>query len=87
MEHTPGPWKREVWHGIHQVVTDANGEAIAFDVKGWANANLFAAAPDLLAACRGAMDTIERLGGERGIGRMGATLECLDAAIAKVEGE
>ena len=52
-----------------------------------ANAVLLAAAPDLLAALEKAMDVIERLGGERGIGRMGAALDAIDAALAKAEGE
>lgn len=48
MTHTPGPWKHQVWHGIHQTVIDANGKTVAFDISTRDNAQLIAAAPEML---------------------------------------
>ena len=44
---------------------------------------------DLLAACEGAVDVLERLGGVHGGdgGRMDWALDTLDAAIARAKGE
>jgi hypothetical protein len=61
-KHTPGPWRRWPYAGgtrLSLSVVDAEGAEVAL-VRGWkgdpdhsdADANLIAAAPDLLAACR-----------------------------------
>jgi hypothetical protein len=52
MKHTKGPWKRQVWNGIHQAVVDAERKTVAFDISTKTNADLIAAAPELLAVCR-----------------------------------
>ena len=31
---TPGPLRVEIWHGVHQVILDANDNVVAFDVQG-----------------------------------------------------
>ena len=85
MSHTPGPWKFE-----DEYVRDASGDIIADPYTMptadsgdamEANAILIAAAPDLLAACKSLISTLEECG-----------VECLGmgltrAAIAKATGQ
>ena len=94
-KHTEGPWfvvgkagyeALEIWTKARRVAKSLYHGG-SEDDEADANAYLIAAAPDLLAALEKAMDVIERLGGERGIGRMGAALDAIDAALAKAEGE
>lgn len=48
-KHTPGPWEADIWGGKWYVV-DLNDIAVASCGDSNANANLIAAAPDLLEA-------------------------------------
>lgn len=87
--HTPGPWEiRTVKQGYPYQIVAPNGTHVrnvtrwaALSVpalpEGQANARLIAAAPDLLAACKLALESGEFLCGEDGI---------VKAAIAKAEG-
>lgn len=59
MKHTPGPWEHQVWHGIHQTVIDANGETVAFDISTRDNAQLIAAAPEMLEALEYVLSTVK----------------------------
>ncbi len=55
MSHTPGPWTVQASPVCYHVVSADRGfetGCIDFDGNGLANANLIAAAPDLLAACK-----------------------------------
>jgi len=79
-------FKREVWNGVHQVVVDQRGNAIAFDVDGEENANLFTAAPDLLAACEYALDAMSGPNGPEPTMAEKMAMDRLRAAIAKARG-
>ena len=88
-KHTPGEWKH--WsHGDIRVIRDESGSRIChFDYLTWsgrrpddevkANANLIAAAPDLLEACKAALNMVETDLGP-------PNWDILRAAIAKAEG-
>lgn len=90
MSHTKGPWhvtayRYGVYHGSQEdyrsmiaSVTPANSE------EGMANAHLIAAAPDLLAACKLALDCIPHCNGP---GRDMTAVETCILAIAKAEGK
>jgi len=91
-QHTPGPWWAGTDEDAHMVYgSEADGTAVADcmrddgdDYVERANARLIAAAPDLLAACKVALD------------RIGSDIESphlrtadgdqLRAAVAKAEG-
>lgn len=96
-KHTPGPWqavsnlrdhagrpsKTPFWH-----IADHTGVVLSLKTSIKANANLMAAAPDLLEAARRALDLIElrinqELGGSTSDRREGQAMEALSAAIAK----
>ena len=85
-KHTPGPWKQNEDTGMNDsgVILDHIGTVIVTDIYGRtdeeaeANANLIAAAPDLLAALEAAVKHISLIGTE--VGNM------LEAAIAKARG-
>ena len=60
-EHTPGPWeisRDAVPEGYTQntVYAERDGERVATAFRNEANARLIAAAPDLLEACKAALD-------------------------------
>ena len=83
--HTPAPWVVEdgdvvsraaVFEGAHCHVASVAD----FEV----DAALIAAAPDLLAALKGAVERAERLGGY--VGQDGQFIKVMRAAIAKAEG-
>lgn len=86
-KHTPGPWRTG---GANRLMVYANGWAVA-DAKIFhphtdadqaeANAALIAAAPDLLAACKAALDLLTTLGKHDA-----TTGDALEAAIARAEG-
>ena len=95
-KHTPGPWR--VAPGFSKArVEDADGICVGFS---WgrgeeteANASLIAAAPDLLAAIKGAMheinDEIEQRkcsGNDEYWASLQAIWERCDAAVRKAEG-
>jgi len=83
MKHTPGPWKAEHYNiHPHIEIWSDNGETntrICYlqdhVVESCANANLLAAAPDLLNACKNIVWN-----------RNDATVRLAMAAIAKAEG-
>lgn len=80
--HTPGPWQVDADCGDsgHDVIYDAQGRklALVFSV----DAALIAAAPDLLAAAKRALDWLASYPGN---GAQGA-YDALRASIAKAEG-
>ena len=80
-------FRREVWNGIHQTVVDQHGSAVAFDVDGEDNANLFAAAPGLLAACEYALDAMSGPDGPEPTTAEKMATDGLRAAIARARGE
>jgi hypothetical protein len=51
MAHTPAPWKTRWHHGLRTAVIEAGGERIARDIPN-RDADLIAAAPELLAVCQ-----------------------------------
>lgn len=92
--HTPGPW-----HVAGGVIRDGHDHDVAqiYGMRHWepgfgplsvdeqnANANLIAAAPDLLEACR---ETLRVLEDPRSTTAMPHTARMLKAAIAKAEGK
>lgn len=70
-KHTPGPWKAVEHHGaidvmgvgsgVCRVFTDPNQNSLPTMPQARANARLIAAAPDLLAALRKAMEWVEHV--------------------------
>lgn len=95
MKHTSGPWHIEHEYNIfseHQrLVASAGGYTTNADngehvIENMANARLIAAAPELLEACRAAVERFEDIDADYDIWSYGTVNE-LKAAIAKVEGE
>jgi len=93
VKHTPGPWfvnqdedgnYRSIgsagWWGLAQVVVRFEGERND-DATGLANANLIAAAPDLLAALKAFVADFDA-----SVSDPDATTDAARAAIAKAEG-
>ena len=86
MAHTPGPWIGAwsfsfpsifvVWSGTQRVLTADSREMPLID-----DANLIAAAPELLDACRRALDVVD------GIRTIVPLRDALKSAIAKAEGK
>ena len=76
--HTPGPW---IAYGTW--VSTSDGPLIA-DCDTDVNADLIAAAPDLLAACEGLVDWIDPNEAMDGLNR---EIDDARAAIAKAKGE
>ena len=94
MKHTPGPWRVEsanrqnFFFGIWAQVTKTGSMEIA-RVSGLAefdraNANLIAAAPELLEACKEALAEFEWIGPREATS---VSQDILTKAIAKAEGE
>ena len=97
--HTPGPWTRKFGSNVYQgcghstagrlicVTEPTNGTAEDLE-EAWANANLIAAAPDLLEALVYARDEIAMRVGEDGGDAYSVKKACrkIDEAIAKAEG-
>lgn len=89
-KHTPGPWN---WENDRTILVAENGERIASDADAQydlldgpnadANANLIAAAPDLLAACKAALDRHNYQGDGRPWPQL---FDKIRDAIAKAEG-
>lgn len=97
MNHTPGLWKPELLGDYYRVVTEhgASGGYMG-DVmlvgnrdnpRSLANANLIAAAPDLLQACRAMVSDDAFADLCAGIGEKPEWLSLAKAAIAKAEGK
>lgn len=93
-EHTPGPWAVSSHHGRLTVATHDGSMIIAdcrvaSDDEFQANARLIAAAPEMLAALRYAVDVIEEAAGGRESQLSSdeqAALAQARAAIAKANG-
>lgn len=97
MKHTPGKWFVEASHD--DIVKSDNGSRIAFcyttpEVKQYqANAQLIAAAPDLLEACKAILNDLPELWGDEiveGEGRFtlsATSIYQLEQAISKVKKE
>lgn len=91
-KHTPGPWEAEAANpssilpdeGRWDVVSESAGSgfrsvAMLTGPRAGLDARLMAAAPELLSACRAALDWFESVGAD------GAPLPTVRAAIAKAE--
>lgn len=81
--HTPGPWHEGVGGNLRVYGPDAKGEhsgLVALVFKGRANVRLIAAAPDLLIACKAALN-------DRMYKDWPGIADLLIAAIAEAEGE
>jgi hypothetical protein len=89
MSHTPGKWHYHQYPDVKSASVTADGIGTIAQVKGRtseeqaANARLIAAAPDLFAAARRALNVFKAQGESV---RPGSVLGALDRAIAKVEG-
>ena len=81
IQPTPGPWKAEkycIWGGLnYQTYIAAMDTGAGHEDQEQANARLIAAAPELLAACKLALECGDEMKAEKAI----------RAAIAKTEGE
>jgi len=93
-EHTPGPWRAVLQPGqtvgVHMFThcVDAADDSIA-SLLTEADANLIAAAPELLVACREALDRLYRIHGPTTVAERDDIMRVRDrcrAAIAKAEG-
>lgn len=93
VQHTPGPWTVGRINHVDGEIVDSAGGAICFrtygsDGEAKANANLIAAAPDLLAACRDADEALCGATWVKGADKRGLKYasEKIRAAIAKATG-
>lgn len=80
--HTPGPWKHDETWGL---IKYGKTEICALHSGNEANANLIAAAPDLLSALRFLLADYVAIEGEKLTGSS-VPVEMARAAIAKAEG-
>lgn len=69
-QHTPGPWHFDGWQRVRPVAGDQSGRndiCHCYEQEGRdiANGQLIAAAPDMLEACRAALNAIEGLAGQQ----------------------
>lgn len=96
MKHTKGPWKRAGRFATHiltgdgrMMVADAPHPIGMKEEEGFANADLIAAAPELLEALEACRDAIQRLAKESPDGVpmwASAAQDSAKAAIAKAHG-
>jgi hypothetical protein len=85
--HTPGPWFHVATEGGWDGVALKNGALIcALCENNPANANLIAAAPDLLAALKTLCAAVDRIRGPHGPPGDGTAVAAARAAMAKAEG-
>lgn len=83
MAHTPGPWAVRWHNGLRTAIIEAGGERLACNIKN-SDADLMAAAPDLLAALR---ELVHYDDGSSEPGAYGyEVLQRCKAVIAKAEG-
>ena len=94
-KHTQGPWRTGEHFRTMDIKAGHNALVARVEIesagdKGFANAALIAAAPDLLAACEWALDLLNQYAPEIGpqshIPGTQATKDQLRAAIRKAEG-
>lgn len=84
-EHTPGPWESSGYDGHGGITINSDARQIGYASmcrEQEANARLIAAAPDLLEALKAFVEDWSELSGKV----RGSTLDKIDAAIAKAEG-
>ena len=86
MSHTPGPWRLDKWNGY--LLSSENISIVKFDVSRTRlqDAQLIAAAPDLLEACEAMLAAFE-YAGTRLVGAEYEAKEKIKAAIAKAKGQ
>ncbi len=93
VSHTPGPWSyTDDRRGIYEIIHDGDMLAQVWrvrpgcdgDLPAEANARLMAAAPELLAACKQMVRSLN--GSPNDFRGMLAAHRALDAAIAKADG-
>lgn len=82
-KHTPGPWSAEHWAGKWYVVDHIDISVASISRDSEANANLIAAAPDLLEALEGLLVTAENFG----VGSSSDSHAAAIQAIARAKGE
>jgi hypothetical protein len=94
--HTPGPWEASRWRVCYGVlpgqrigvICDVATNKESRTPESEANARLIAAAPDLLAACKAAIEEFRHLGQAMGEMTPPKTVDVwnrVEAAIAKAE--
>lgn len=88
MSYTNGPWhKNTVENGKPKVFGNDNFYCVINGDKRESNAHLIASAPDLLEACKVALDTLEKMTtADFEIGHDRLIRDMLKTAIAKAEG-
>lgn len=89
-KHTPGPWKRQARNGVNRLrIVDAKGRQVAdanhYNERGEENADLLAAAPELLAVARELVRQFGRVS-PIGTGGLYELIQDANAAIAKATG-
>lgn len=85
-DHTPGPWivgQPGGPAGPFYSLINQQGNVVALQIVGEADARLCSAAPDLLAACERALEEDGRAGG----GYLGLARRKIERALAKAHGE
>lgn len=80
-KHTPGPWVARRCGSGWAIDFNEDQEQVVDHVYEQADANLIAAAPDLLNACQQAREFLKSIANNTD------ELDALDAAIAKARGE
>lgn len=89
MAYTPGPWKVGRGADANKIVADGNPPTLVAEMwyrsERFDNANLIAAAPDLLAACEAAAETFDDDAPGPGLTEREA-LKKLKSAIARARG-
>lgn len=91
MEHTKGPWEVGNWGGDNGYVVRGDGEQIVCEAnraldESKTNARLISAAPELLEACKMALEDLTGPVTSQGIKIRFETLDKLREALAKAEG-
>jgi len=89
-KHTPGPWRVEEYgNGGAVVIGEARAREVIAVSLTERNANLIAAAPDLLAACEAFVEAEHAaiLDGQRAFSMYIDAIDAAKAAIAKARGE
>ena len=87
-DHTPGPWTAVECDGNEDdlAITDSDGGHVCYSVATHADAELIAAAPELLSALRGLLDWCREHTGPTMPNSPYALLCVAHEAIAKAEG-
>ena len=86
-KHTPGPWVVKDHHQGFKIVCESKPYSLAETIHVKANANLFAASPDLLEACERARVALDILHEDLGSKYKSQTSLMLQRAVLKARGE